>query len=162
MARAESNGSFRVKSSGAVQYIGTGGGDNQIVTYNPDNEAFENTDLEELFGGACVSQYVPDPPKNRPNGADLEIGDFWTDSDTDIIRIYDGDDWVFVKTINGVATGTIINHVITTPLAVPPGGYLRCDGTPCPPQYSELAQLLLDNTGSTDLPSLPAGSFIKF
>lgn len=161
--KVDSNGSFRVKGNGAVEFTGVSSGDpNQIVTFNPEFDSLESTDLGELFGGACVSQYVPDPPNERPKGDELQIGDLWTDSDTDIMHIYDGDRWVFVKTINGVATGTIITHIITAPLEAPPGGYLRCDGSPCPPQYTELANLLLDQTGSTDLPSLPAGNFIKF
>ena len=163
MSRAESNGSFLVREGGAVQYIGSGGGDNQIVTYNPDTESFEDTDLEDLFGGACVSQYVPDAPSERPNGADLEIGDFWTDSNTKILHIWSDDErWVYVKTINGNPVGTTITTVITGLLAPPPLGYLACDGTPCPPQFEELSALLLFNTGSIDLPSLAPGFFIKF
>ena len=163
MARAESNGSFLVKSTGVVDYIGTGGGDNQIVTYNPENESFENTDLENLFGGACVSQYVPDAPKKRPNGADLEIGDFWTNSETRIISIWsDEEEWVYVETINGTPVGTLIQSIIDGFLAPPPVGYLACDGTPCPPQFEELSDLLLTYSGNTDLPSLPPGNFIKF
>ena len=163
MTRAESNGSFLVKSTGVVDYIGSGGGDNQIVTYNPENESFENTDLENLFGGACVSQYVPDAPEKRPNGADLEIGDFWTNSETRIISIWsDEEEWVYVETINGTPVGTIIQSIIDGPLAPPPVGYLPCDGTPCPPQFEALSDLLLTYSGNTDLPSLPPGNFIKF
>jgi len=162
MDKVDSNGSFRVKGTGAVEFTGVASGDpNQIVTFNPEYSSLESTDLGELFGGACVSQYVPDPPDGRPRGGELEIGDLWTDSDTDIMHIYDGERWVFVKTVNGVATGTIITHIITTPLQAP-SGYLICDGTPCPTQYDELSDLLLAQTGSTDLPSLPAGNFIKF
>jgi len=163
MARAEANGSFLVKSTGAIEYIGSGGGDNQIVTYNPENESFEDTDLENLFGGACVSQYVPDPPKKRPNDADLEIGDFWTNSETQILSIWsDEERWVYVNTINGTPTGTIITTVITGFPANPPVGYLPCDGSPCPPQFSALSDLLLANSGSTNLPTGGAGVFIKF
>ncbi len=163
MAKAEANGSFLIKSTGAVEYIGSGGGDNQIVTFNPENSSFEDTDLEELFGGACVSQYVPDPPSERPNGSDLEIGDFWTNSNTQILSIWSDDEqWVYVKAINGTPVGTIIQSIITGFLAPPPIGYLACDGTPCPPQFTELSALLLTYNGDTDLPSLGSGFFIKF
>ena len=163
MARAESNGSFLVKSTGAIEYIGSGGGDNQIVTYNPDNESFEDTNLEDLFGGACVSQYLPDAPSKRPNDADLEIGDFWTNSNTKILSIWsDEERWVYVQTINGTPVGTIIQSIIDGFLAPPPVGYLACDGTPCPPQFEALSDLLLTYSGNTDLPSLPPGNFIKF
>ena len=162
MARAESNGSFRIKSTGAVEYIGSGGGDNQIVTYNPDTESFEDTDLDELFGGACVSQYVDSAPSERPNGADLEIGDFWTDKNTRILHIWDGDSWDRVLTINGNPVGTIITTVDSRPFAPVPAGYLACTGLPCPPEYNALSSLLLEATGSTDLPNLPGGNWIKY
>lgn len=163
MDRVPSNGSFLIKGNGAVSFVGSGFGDaNQIVTFNPDFDSLESTDLGELFGGACVSQYVPDAPSERPRGGELEIGDLWTNSNTDIMSIYDGERWVFVKTINGVAVGTIITHINSGPLATPPAGYLRCDGTVCPPQYDELADLLFANNGNTNLPSLPDGQFIKF
>lgn len=163
MARADSNGSFLVKSTGVIDYIGSGGGDNQIVTYNPDNKSFENTDLENLFGGACVSQYVPSAPKKRPNGADLEIGDFWTNSETKLLSVWsDEEKWVFIKAINGTPVGTIIQSIRTGFFSLPPLGYLACDGSPCPPEYEELQDLLVANTGSTNLPDIVTpGFFIK-
>lgn len=163
MARAESNGSFLVREGGAVQYIGSGGGDNQIVTFNPETESFEDTNLEDLFGGACVSQYLPDAPSKRPNDADLEIGDFWTNSETQILSIWSDElRWVYVKTINGTPVGTIIQSIIVGFLAPPPIGYLACDGTRCPPQFDELSDLLIQYNGDDNLPALAPGNFIKF
>lgn len=163
MDRVPSNGSFLVKSTGAVDFTGSGFGDpNQIVTFNPDFGSLESTDLGELFGGACVSQYTPDPPSERPRGGDLEIGDFWTDSNTKYLSVWDGDKWVRIKCPEAVQVGTIINHINDGPLAPPPSGYLRCDGGICPPQFSALASLLFTNNGNTNLPSLPDGFFVKF
>ncbi len=161
MSRAEANGSF-VIAKGGVQYIGNGpDDDNQIVTYNFDDGGLESTGLDKLFGGACVSQYQSGAPSSRPRGGDLEIGDFWTDSDSKLLHIWDGDEWVRVKAINGNPVGTTIQTIDTLALTPPPG-YLLCDGTPCPPQFTELAAMLLANTGDTLLPNLAAGTFIKF
>ena len=161
MTRADANGSFRILSSGAIQYTGTGGGDNQIVTYNPDNESFEDTNLEELFGGACVSQYLPSAPSKRPNGGDLEVGDFWTATGNKFIHIWDGDEWIQVKTVNGNPVGTIIQTIADSLTATAPEGYLLCDGTLCPEEFTQLRAMLLANTGDFFLPSLPGGNYIK-
>ncbi len=160
MERAEANGSFLIKSTGAVEYIGSGGGNNQIVTYNPDNESFEDTDLENLFNGACVSQFEPSPPTERPNEDDLEIGDFWTNSNTKILSIWSAEEgpWVFVNAVNGNPIGCIIESISQTP----PSGYLACDGTPCPTQYVVLNDMLIQNTGSRNLPNRGVGFYIKF
>ena len=125
MARADSNGSFYV-SRGGFKYTGNrGADDNQIVTYDPDLEAVTATDLGNLFGGACVSQYEPSAPTTRPRGGELEIGDFWTDTGSKLLHIWDGDEWVLVKTINGNPVGTIIQSFNTVALTAPPG-YLFC------------------------------------
>lgn len=157
MARVESNGSFLVKQTGEIDYIGTGGGENQVVTFNSDNSSFESTNLEDLFGGACVSQYTKDAPGKRPKGAELEVGDFWTRQSDKRLHIWDGEFWVAVTVINGNPVGTIIQKL---GLGVP-SGYLACDGTPCPPQYTELIAILLDTTGEIDLPTI-AGGYIKY
>lgn len=162
MARAESNGSFYV-ARGGFQYTGIDGkDDNQICTYNPDNKSVEVTDLDALVGGSCVSQYEENAPSERPRGGELEIGDLWTQKGSRLLHIWDGDGWIRVHTVNGNPVGTIIQNINTTPLAPPPAGYLNCDGTICPSQYSELRDLLFDINGDFVLPSLPAGSYIKF
>lgn len=164
MGRADANGSFLVKSTGAVEYMGTGGGDNQLVTFNPENNSFENTNLEDLFGGACVSQYTQQPPTTRPKPqeAELEIGDFWTRKSDRILHIWDGTSWVQVYTANGNPIGTIITTVNTVQFTPPPPGYLACDGTPCPPEYEELRAILFAATGSFVLPNRGFGVYIKF
>jgi len=151
MARAKSNGSFLIKPTGEVQFIGGAGGDNQIVTYNPDFKSLENTNLEDLFGGSCVSQYLPDPPSKRPRGADLEVGDFWTNSEDKLIHIWDGEKWVPVNSNNGNPVGTVVVTIKPTVSL----GYLRCDGTLCPEEYEELRTLLFDTNGDFLLPLLP-------
>ena len=162
MTRIESNGSFLIQPSGLIEFVGNGGGENQVVTFNKEYSSFESTDLEDLFGGACVSQYASEPPSKRPSGDDLEIGDLWTNKDSKFLSIWDGEKWVLVKTINGNPVGTIIQNVQTSPSAPPPVGYLACDGTPCPPEYEDLASLLFDINGDTDLPNLALGFFIKY
>lgn len=160
--RIESNGSFYV-SKGTFQYTGLPPSDlDQVVTFDYDRKEVTSTDLTKLFGGACVSQYTEDAPSKRPRGRDLEIGDFWTQKGSRILHIWDGDSWVRVHTINGNPVGTIIQNINTSILAAPPGGYLACDGTPCPTQYTELRALLLANTGDIILPNLASGFFIKY
>lgn len=167
MTRADANGSFLI-SGGKVNFIGqSGGDDNQIVTFNGDNSSFESTNLDDLVGNACVSQYTDNPPSTRPstNVKDrppLEIGDLWTDRDNKLHYIWDGDEWIFVKTINGNPIGTIIETVITDLLAPPPLGYLRCDGLVCPPEFEELRAILFANQGDFLLPNRAPGFFIKF
>lgn len=169
MDRVASNGSFYV-SDGGFKYSGTRSGDpNQIVTFDIDAGQVNSTDLDELFDNDfCVSQYTFEAPATRPirkgqkKGADLEVGDFWTDRATGVLSIWDSDSWVYIKPINGNPVGTIINTVITNTPVVPPTGYLACDGTPCPPQYTELSDLLLANSGSILLPAGVPGQFIKF
>ena len=159
MARAEANGSFLITEGGAVSYIGSGGGENQIVTFNPDNSSFEDTNLENLFGRSSLSQYTPTPPTSRPDDFDLEIGDLWTSSITKLLYIWTDDEvWIHVKTINGNPVGTIIENINFAT----PSGYLPCNGEPCPPQFNELSELLFTNTGSTNLPLKGLGFFIKF
>ena len=161
MSRAESNGSF-VIAKGGVQYIGTGpDDDNQIVTYNFEDGGLESTGLDKLFGGSCVSQYQSGAPSSRPRGGELEIGDFWTDTGSKFLHIWDGEQWVLVKTINGNPVGTIIQTFDTVSL-LPPPGYLLCDGTLCPEEYGQLRAILFANTGDFFLPNLGPGSLIKF
>lgn len=155
--RIESNGSFYV-SKGTFQYTGLPPTDiDQVVTFDYDKKEVTSTDLSKLQGIACVSQYESSPPTKRPRNRDLEIGDLWTDKETKFLHIWDGNGWVLVETINGNPVGTIIQKL---GLGVP-AGYLACDGTPCPPQYTELIAILLDVTGETDLPSI-AGGYIKY
>ena len=166
MPRADANGSFYV-TKGGFEYTGIDGADeNQIVTYDSELNAITATNLDDLVGGACVSQYTDDAPTTRPSTKvkdkpPLEIGDFWTQKGSRLLHIWDGENWDRVLTINGNPVGTTILTVITAPLAPPPAGYLACDGTPCPPEFNALTQVLLENTGSTDLPNLGPGYFIK-
>ena len=104
-----------------------------------------------------------DEPKERPRGGDLQRGDLWTNENTMLLSIWDDQDekWKYVKTVNGVLTGTIVFSVYTGPFAVPPSGYLACDGTECPSQFTALRSLLQEQTGDTILPLLPAGNIIK-
>lgn len=160
--RIESNGSFYV-SKGTFNYVGQKPADiDQVVTFDYDSGEVTSTDLSKLRGDACVSQYESDPPSTRPRGAELQIGDLWTDKESKFIYIWDGKQWVFVKTINGNPVGTIIQNIQTDPLAAPPAGYLLCDGTQCPPEYEELLALLFEVNGNTLLPNLGGGFFIKY
>lgn len=163
--KVDSNGSFLVKSTGAIEYQGlTSGDNNQIATYDADNGALTSVNLEDLIDQFrfffSVSQYESSEPSTRPKPEKdkLEIGDLWTDKDTKFIYIWDGGSWVQIKNPSGVPVGTIISNLSLTP----PSGYLACDGSVCPPQYTELRALL--PTGN--LPSLSPGSqtfpYIKF
>ena len=168
MTRADANGSFLVNSTGKVNFIGQqGSDDNQIVTFNSENKSFESTNLDDLVGNACVSQYTDNAPSTRPftnvkDNPPLEIGDLWTDRDNKLHYVWDGDEWILIKAINGNPIGTIIDTVITDPLALPPAGYLRCDGTICPPEFEELRAILLANQGNFLLPNRASNFFIKF
>lgn len=154
--RIESNGSFYV-SKGTFQYTGLPPTDiDQVVTFDYEKKEVTSTDLSKLQGIACVSQYESSPPSKRPRNRDLEVGDLWTDKETKLLHIWDGLGWVLVETINGNPVGTIIQNIGA---AAP--GYLVCDGTPCPPQYTDLINLLLATTGGTLLPNI-TGSFIKY
>lgn len=168
MTRADANGSFLVNSTGKVNFIGQqGSDDNQVVTFNSENKSFESTNLDDLVGNACVSQYTDNAPSTRPftnvkDNPPLEIGDLWTDRDNKLHYVWDGDEWILIKAINGNPIGTIIDTVITDPLALPPAGYLRCDGTICPPEFEELRAILLANQGNFLLPNRASNFFIKF
>jgi len=154
--RIESNGSFYVVKGG-FRYTGLPPADiDQVVTFDYEKNEVTSTDLSKLQGNACVSQYTSSAPSKRPRGAELQIGDFWTDKESKILRIWDGEGWVAVKAINGTPVGTIIQNISV----LPPSGYLDCNGLPCPPQYTELTNLLLATTGDILLPNI-AGSFIK-
>ena len=163
MPKVPANGSIYVKNGG-FEYTGVQGEDpNQVLTYDEETKAVGPADLDALMGGACVSFLQKSAPKERPRGGDLRRGDLWTNEDTMILSIWDDRDeaWKYVKTINGVITGTIINSIYTTPFSLPPSGYLRCDGSECPLEFSQLRDLLQEQTGSTQLPALPAGNLIK-
>ena len=161
MPKVPSNGSMYIKNGG-FEYTGIKGEDpNQVMTFDPERGSVGPADLTGLMGGSCVSQYTENAPKERPRGGDLQIGDFWTKKSTKIISIWDGEKWKYVKTINGVITGTIIQSIYTTPLTPPPDGYLRCDGEPCPEEFTDLKNLLQLETGSINVPTLPAGFLIK-
>lgn len=157
------NGSFLVKGNGAIQYEGQGSGDNnQIATFDPTFGALASTDLAQLIEQFefffCVSQYTGSEPSSRPNdGTDLEIGDLWTDDSSKFMYIWDGSDWIQLKTPGQVPVGTVITNVSLTA----PAGYLPCDGAAIPPEYSELATL----TGGSAPNIGPANSlysYIKF
>lgn len=198
--RIESNGSFYV-SKGTFQYTGLPPGDiDQVVTFDYETKEVTSTDLSKLLRNNCVSQYESSPPSSRPRGGELQVGDFWTDKESKLLHIWDGDQWVLVKATARIITsegpptslepvegdtyfdestlrtyiyysgswvvtspfntspvGTIIQNVSITP----PLGYLACDGTPCPPQYTELVNLLITSNGNSLLPDIP-GAFIKF
>ena len=159
------NGSLRVKSTGAIDFQGPGLGsdNNQVATYN---EAYGigSTNLgdllEQFITDYSVCQVSDGAPNERPEGDDLEAGDLWVKSGDRSLSYYDGSDWYPIRTDSPV--GTIITTIITAPLASPPGGYLRCDGTECPLDYDDLRNLLFENNGDYDLPNRPAGDFIKF
>lgn len=160
--RIESNGSFYVEK-GSFKYTGQKPSEiDQVVTYDYENGEVTSTDLSKLTGGASLCQYVSNPPSQRPRGYELQIGDLWIDKESKLIHVWDGNEWILAKTINGNPVGTIIQNIQTSTLAPPPAGYLACDGTPCPPEYEELASLLFDINGNTTLPNLAPGFFIKY
>lgn len=160
--RIESNGSFYV-SKGTFKYTGLPPSDiDQVVTFDYDKKEVTSTDLSKLRGDTSVSQYESDPPSKRPRKAELQIGDLWTDKESKLLYIWDGDSWILVNASNGNPVGTIIQTIRIAPLSAPPAGYLNCDGTLCPPQFVELSALLLANTGDTFLPALAAGFVIKY
>lgn len=142
--KVDYNGSFLVKGTGAIEFQGQGSGDNnQVATFDPEFGALASTDLSKLIEQFeyffCVSQYKGSEPNSRPgDGTDLEIGDLWTDDSTKFIYIWDGSQWIQIKTPGQVPTGTVITNVSLTA----PAGYLACDGSSVPPEYSELAALL--------------------
>ncbi len=163
--KVDSNGSFLVKSTGAIQYQGIESGDNnQIATYDDEFGALTAVNLEDLIDQFkfffCVSQYASSEPNKRPEPDDdeLERGDLWTDTDTKFMYIWDESDWIQIKSPGANPVGTIISNLSITP----PAGYLACDGTPCPPQYTALLALL----PSGNLPSINPGSqtfaYVKF
>jgi len=163
MPKVPANGSVYVKNGG-FEYTGVKGEDpNQVMTYDEETKAVGPTDLDALMGGACVSILQEDEPKERPRGGDLQRGDFWTNEKTMILSIWDDEDedWKYVNAINGIFTGAILFSIYTSPTAIPPEGYLKCDGSPCPSEFGALRDLLQEQTGTTDLPALPEGNLIK-
>ena len=159
------NGSLRVKSTGAIDFQGAGlGGDNnQVATYN---EAYGigSTNLgdllEQFITDYSVCQVSDKEPKERPEGDNLEPGDLWVKDGDRTLFFYTGNEWLPIRTDSPV--GTIITTIITDPVASPPSGYLKCDGTECPAQYEDLRELLFENNGDFELPNRPNGDFIKF
>ncbi len=90
--QVETNGSFLIKSTGAVD-LTSGLSDfedlNQIVTYSvgPDGGTMNSTNLGEIFDQfdfiSDVSQVqAAPPPELRSNGEPLELGDLWYDLTT--------------------------------------------------------------------------------
>lgn len=163
--KVDYNGSFLVKSTGAIDYQGSSSGDNnQIATYDPEFGALASTDLQSLIEQFeyffCVSQYENSEPDDRPDGDDLERGDLWTDEGSKFMYVWSGSDWIQLKAPGTNPVGTIIQNM--QPPTSPPSGYLYCDGSNCPPQYGELFALLDDG----ELPNLQTGaapySYIKF
>lgn len=163
--KVDSNGSFLVKSTGAIQYQGlTSGDNNQIATYDADNGALTSSNLEDLIDQFefffCVSQYESSEPDTRPEPekGELERGDLWTDTATNFIYIWDGSDWIAIRSPDGNPVGTVISNLSL----VAPAGYLACDGADIPAQYTQL--IALSSNGKT--PSINPGSglfaYIKF
>lgn len=137
--KVDANGSFLVKTGGAVNFIGTKSDDeNQVVTFNGETSELESTDASLLFDDIyCVSQYEDSAPDRRPNGDRLLQGDLWTSSIDKNFYVWteDGEVWIPAST----PTGTVIQSVSSTP----PSGYLLCDGSECPPQYTTLRSMLV-------------------
>lgn len=71
--KVDANGSFLVKTGGAVNFIGSNSDDeNQVVTFNNKTSELESTDASLLFDEIyCVSQYTDQAPDKRTNGDDL-------------------------------------------------------------------------------------------
>lgn len=163
--KASSDGSF-LMVNGNPKFIGNqlSNDPNTVVTFDSETSSMQAVPAGKLFKDLeyAVSMITNQPPEERPNGDDLEIGDFWTNKRTSILYVWDGDEWLPIAAINGNPVGTIITNINTDPLAPPPSGYLKCDGTPCPPEYEDLRQLLLASTGSFVLPTRAPGVFIKF
>ncbi len=163
--QVDSNGSFLVKSTGAIQYQGLASGDNnQIATFDAANGALTSSNLEDLINQFkfffCVSQYESSEPDKRPEpeNTELEKGDLWTDTNTKFIYIWDGSDWIQINTPGNTPVGTVISNVSL----VAPAGYLPCDGSAIPSEYSALLALI--PSGNT--PSVNPGSglfaYIKY
>ena len=163
--KVDSNGSFLVKSTGAIQYQGLESGDNnQIATYDADNGALTSSNLEDLIGQFefffAVSQYTGSEPSTRPEpeSTELEIGDLWTDTATKFMYIWDGSAWVLLRSPDSNPVGTVISNVSL----VAPAGYLPCDGTPIPSQYTQLLALIPGGSTPSVNPGAGLFAYIKF
>ena len=163
--QVDSNGSFLVKSTGAIQYQGiTSGDNNQIAAYDGNNGALVSVNLEDLIEQFkfffCVSQYESSEPDTRPEPekGELERGDLWTDTATNFIYIWDGSDWIQINTPGNTPVGTVISNVSL----VAPAGYLPCDGSPIPPEYTALLALIPGATTPSVNPGSGLFAYIKY
>ena len=158
--KVDANGSFLVKTGGAINFIGKKSDDeNQVVTFSAETSELQSTDASLLFDDIyCVSQNEDSSPDTRPNGDDLLVGDLLTSSINKNFYVRSDDEaWIPAST----PTGTIIQSIAPSP----PAGYLLCNGTECPPEYTLLRSYLL--APDYFLPNLspvlgPIYSYIKF
>jgi hypothetical protein len=158
--KVDANGSFLVKTGGAINFIGAKSDDaNQIVTFNEETSELQSTDASLLFDEIyCVSQYEDSAPDKRPNGDELLQGDLWTSSIDKNFYVWSEEEELWIPA--STPTGTVIQSVSPTP----PSGYLLCNGLECPPQFALLRSLLAPDFLLPNIPVTvgPIYSYIKF